>query len=363
MQKIGGAVEDNKIIIWHEMDGAGDSSHVFIEKICQEINEKYGVEFDIKCMNISPYIERLKNLDKENEKPDVIFIPQDFVSVEEFNLAEVPSKYQDYMDRSIWDSMKYKGVQRGVPYARGNHAVLFYNKKYFKKAPENFEEIKNLNEILNDKVNPFAIDLEVAYWLLPFIYTIGKNPIEEGRFYISEENEKKVIDFFDELIKKRSLCSCEAISTMLEDFLEGKIASMINGEWLYEYLLKEMGDDLGVAELPQIGNRAMTGVKTSVGIAFPWDSVNGRKSNAIDIFIRYMLSEDVQRRWFTEYHRFPVNNVISKELETKDLDENMKASLRQMQKNVFLQNDPCIKDMWTGVDKILAKIRKIYDRE
>ena len=55
--------------------------------------------------------------------------------------------------------------------------------------------------------------------------------------------------------------------------------------------------------------------------------------------------------------------MISRELETKDLDENMKASLGQMQKNVFLQNDPCIKDMWTGVDKILAKIRKIYDRE
>ena len=137
---------------------------------------------------------------------------------------------------------------------------------------------------------------------------------------------------------------------------------MINGEWLYEYLLNEMGDDLGVAELPRLSNKVMTGVSSSVGIAFPWDSVNGAKSKAIDIFIRYMLSEDVQRRWFTEYHRFPVNNVISRELETKDLDENMKASLMQMQKNVFLINEPSMKDMWTGVDLILTDIRKIYEQ-
>ncbi len=359
MQKIGGIVEDNTIIIWHEMDGAGDSSRIFIEKICQEITNKFGVKFDIQCMNISPYIERLKNLDKEAEKPDIIFIPQDFVSVEEFNLAEVPSKYQDLMDRAIWDSMKYNGVQRGVPYARGNHAVLYYNKRFFNKAPNNFEEITKLN--LRD-IHPFAIDLEVAYWLLPFVYTIQKSPMKEGRFYISEENERKIIDFFDEMINMKSLYSCEAISTMLEDFLQGKIASMINGEWLYEYLLKELGDDLGVAELPQLGNQAMKGVSTTVGIAFPWDSVNGSKSEAIDIFIRYMLSEDVQRRWFMEYHRFPVNSVISKELETKDIDENMKSSLKQMHKNEFLRNDPWIKDMWTGVDLILAKIRKIYEQ-
>ena len=359
MQEIGGAV-DNRLIIWHEMDGAGDSSRIFMEEICREITEKYGVEFKIECMNITPYIQRLNNLQDETEKPDIIFIPQDFVSMEKAKLSQVPEEYQEYMDKSIWDSMKYKNVQRGVPYARGNHALLFYNKKYFHKAPETFEEI---GKAKTEKVHPFAIDLDVAYWLLPFMYTIGGDPIKDGDLKIAREDTEKVIRIFDNLISEGSLHNSEAIGSMLEEFIQGKIATMINGEWLYEYLLKEMGDNLGVAELPQLEGKPMTGVSTSVGVAFPWNSLQGPKHEALDIFIRYMLSEDVQRRWFSQYHRFPVNSQIMEQICSEDLDGNMRASLTQMKKNVFLKNEPCVSGMWSTFEQILVDVKNNYEGE
>lgn len=355
MQEIGGAM-DHRLMIWHEMDGAGDSSRIFMEKICCEITDKFGVDFKIECMNITPYIKRLNNLENEPEKPDIIFIPQDLVSMEGARLSEVPEKYQAYMDKSIWDSMKYNNVQRGVPYARGNHAVLYYNKKYFHKVPTTFEEIAN-----SKAKYPFAIDLDVAYWLLPFMYTIGGDPLENGKLNIVKDDISRVIRIFDKLNSEGALHNSEAIGTMLEEFIEGEMATMINGEWLYDYLLKELGDDLGVAELPVLQGKPMTGVSTSVGVAFPWNSLQGPKQKELDIFIRYMLSEDVQSRWFSQYHRFPVNSQIMEQIAAGDLDGNMRASLHQMNKNVFLKNEPCVSDMWSTFEEILVDVKTIYE--
>ncbi len=348
-------MENKEIVIWHEMDGAGDSSLQFIELICQELEQKEKLKFKFVQMNISPFLAKLRNLENEPEKPDVIFIAQDMVSLEEASLSEVPDKFRDYMEDKIWDSMKYKGVQRGVPYLQGNHGVIFYNKKYFSSMPETWDEIIQLQK---ENVCNFSMDLKVVYWYLPFIYSTYGNPITNGEVTINAENTKEAQDFIVDLVNRGALQSYTAISTMLDKFIAGDIACMINGEWLYEYLNEQMGENVGIAPLPKMGNKEMSGVSSSVGMAFPNNSLTGPKQKELKTFIHYMLSKDVQERWLLEHKRIPVNKEIFDEMDKLDVDKNIITSCEQMKKNYFLINEECMKDMWQQGENIIRKIEQ-----
>lgn len=350
-------MEKKEIIIWHEMDGIGDSSLKFIEFICHELEKKENLAFKFVQMNIKQFLERLNHLEQEKEKPDVIFIAQDMVSLEKANLSEVPEKFSSYMENNIWDSMKYKGIQRGVPYLQGNHAVLYYNTKYFEREPESWDDIANLR---NDKICNFSMDLEVAYWLMPFVYSIYGNPITDKRVTITPENTLEVQDYILRLMRQGTLRSYCAISTMLEKFVAGEIACIINGEWLYEYLNKEMGEDVAVCGLPKIGNTKMTGISSSVGIAFPENSLLGEKRAELETFINYMLSEEIQKKWLLEHKRIPVNKVVLEHMKQLEIDKNVTACYEQMRKNQFLVNEECMNELWCEGHQILNKIRKSY---
>lgn len=352
-------MENKEIIIWHEMDGVGDSSLKFIESICHDLEKKENLKFKFVQMNIVPFLERLENLKEEEEKPDIIFIAQDMVSLEKANLSEVSEKFSHYMDIKTWDSMKYKGIQRGVPYLQGNHAVMFYNKKYFSQKPESWDDIKKLKK---GNVCNFSMDLEVVYWLLPFIYSIYGAPIVNGKVTITTENTKEVQKFLTNLIRQGILCSYSAISTMLEKFISGEIACMINGEWLYEYLNKEMGEDIGICELPKMGNMDMVGISSTVGIAFPENSLKGKKEKELEKFIHYMLSKEIQQKWLVEHKRIPVNKEVLDQMSQMEIDKNVITCFEQMKKNYFLVNEECINDLWYNGEKILESIVKNSNR-
>ncbi len=346
-------MKNKEIIIWHEMDGVGDSSLNFIESICRDLENKENLKFKFVQMNIVPFLEKLENLGQEKEKPDIIFIAQDMVTLEKANLSEVPEKYSHYMDTRIWDAMKYKGIQRGVPYLQGNHAVLFYNKKYFAQKPESWDDIKKLKK---ENVCNFSMDLQVAYWLMPFIYSIYGEPIANGKVIITTENTKEVQKFLIDLIRQGTLCSYSAISTMLEKFVSGQIACMINGEWLYEYLNKEMGEDIGVCQLPKIENMDMVGISSTVGVAFPENSLQGEKKKELDTFINYMLSKEIQEKWLVSHKRIPVNKQVLAQMDKQEIDKNVTICYEQMKKNHFLVNEECINDLWHTGEKILERI-------
>ncbi len=349
-------MENKEVIIWHEMDGVGDSSLKFLELICQELREKEKIEFKFVQMNIKVFLERLKNIDKETEKPDMIFFGQDIVTLEQANFSEVPDKFAKYMDEEIWNSMKYKGVQRGVPYLQGNHAVFFYNKKYFKNKPETWDEIINFKK---DGVCNFAMNLVEPFWLMPFIYSLYGTPIENGKVTITPENTMEVQNFILSLIKDGVCCTYSEINAMAEKFVAGDIACMLNGEWVYEYVKGEMGDDVGICLLPKIGETVLHGISSSVGIAFPGNSLNGIKKKELETFTHYMLSKDVQERWLMEHKRIPVNTEVLNEMEQLAVDENMLVIYEQMRKNQFLFNEECIEEMWDQGKEILKRIATV----
>lgn len=347
-------MRNKEIIIWHEMDGVGDSSLKYIESICHHMELQENIKCKLVKMSIKEFMKRLNHLEQETEKPDVILIAQDMITLKGLDLSEVPDKFRHYMNDTTWDSMKYKGIQRGVPYLQGNHAVMFYNKRFFPQPPKTWDDIIALKR---EQICSFSMDLDVSYWLMPFIYSIYGNPILNGKVTITKKNTIEVQKFILSLIHQGTLCSYCAVSTMLDKFLKGRIASMINGEWLYKYLKDNMGDSVAVCELPRLATGEMAGISSMVGFAFPCNSLKGAKRIELEAFIDYMLSNEVQEKWFKDYQRIPVNQEVLNNINSIITDVNLKNSYAQMLKNYFLVNEECISDLWNTGEIILEEIR------
>lgn len=338
---------NDEVVVWHELDGDGDVSRIFIERLFEEVGLKYNIKFKIIKMNISEYIVRLNNLEKEDEKPDIIFIPQDMVNIEGAKLSEVPAEYNTCMDSEIWNTMQYKGIQKGVPYLQGNHAVLYYNKKYLAEKPNTWDEIMSIKNTI-----PICVDLKTEYWILPFLCTMVGYPLKNED---SIENKDKIINLenmFKDLINQNKLVSYNAIDAMLDKFINGEVASIINGEWMYAYLKEKLGEDLGVATLPAINGVQMKGVTSTVGIAFPNNSLNSNKRESIEKFINSILSYDNQMQWLNEYKRLPVNGQCLKNID--NLEEGMSQILKQKNINYFMYNDEKMDLTWE-VSKEISK--------
>lgn len=346
-------MEHKEIVIWHEMDSVCDNSLHCLEQVCHELEEKENLKFKLIKINIVPFLERLQHIEKEEETPDIVLIPQDMITFDGAKFSDLPQIFGQYMAPEIWNSMNYKGVQRGVPFVQGNHAVIFYNKKYFKKAPTSWEEISAFHA---EGVDNFSMDLKVSFWFAPFVYSLCSNPIVDGKVVMNNENTKPAQDFIADLKAKGVLHDYSAVSTMIEKFVAGEIACILNGEWVYEYLYKEMGEDVGICELPMIDGKKMTGISSSVGLAFPANAFNGEKRKELEIFTHYMLSKEVQVKWLTEHRRIPVNSEVLNELEKLSGDANIVESYKQMKNNFFMVNEACLREFWDTGEIILKNI-------
>lgn len=352
-------MKKSEIVIWHEMDGVGDTSIRLIEEICDDLQEKQGIHFKLEGMNIRELNEKIKHFQQENQKPDIMLIPQDMVDQVRGNIFPIPETFNRYMDAKVWNTMKYKGVQLGIPFLQGNHGIMYYNKNYFSKTPTDWEDIININKV---DVIPISIDLSIAFWIMPFVCSFGGYPIQDGRIDMDNVGLTKGAEFLSDLVDRNVLTSYNASDTMLEKFIKGEIASIINGEWIYEYLDKELGSNLGVCRLPKINGKKMRGVSSSVGMVFLKDSCRGEKKEEIYQFADYILSEKIQKKWFERYKRLPVNQYVLKDFHINK-EEGMSEILEQMKNNYLITNDDCMPLLWNVWEKslLLCKNGSIKD--
>ena len=340
-----------EIIIWHELDGFGDTSLKMIEHICNDMYEQYKISIKLVKMNIVEFLDKLKNLDKVREKPDVALIAQDMVGIGIKDLSVVPEEYSKYMDREVWDSMKLEGVQKGLPYLQGNHAIIYYNKEYYNDKPKVWDD---LFKVKNEQIIPFSVDLDVGYWVLPFLYTFSAGGKENK--LITKEGVQQTINFISEMYTSKKMISATAISDMLTKFENGEIASILNGEWYYKYLLEKMGDKLGVCVIPKINGKQVIGASSSIGMAFPNNSLYGDKKKEMRCFLNYMLSEKIQYTWYKDYYRLPVNKKVLSDLKVKQDEVN--DIYKQMMQNVRIVNEECTVEFWDKCKSIFDKCKR-----
>ncbi|MBW6410643.1 sugar ABC transporter substrate-binding protein [Clostridium weizhouense] len=343
--------EEKEIIIWHEFDGIADTTLSLLEDITKEMSKKTGFNFKLHMTNIVEFIEGLSNIYKTHNGPHMAFIPSDItVFAEQGLFSEVnTSIFDGYADKKIYETMSYKGKQYGVPILGGNHAVIYYNKELMEEIPKDFDDlIRMKDDFIEKKIAPIAIDMSVPYWFIPFFTAFGGWPMNEN-LELDPKALKDTFLFLRELLKEGVIVNYRATDVMLDKFIEGKVACMMNGEWIYNYMLQKCNEKLGVFLIPNINGKKAKVTTSTIGWVFPCDSLKSEYKEPIMEFVKYMMSDECQLRLLNEVHRIPVNKKVIEEA-NKKATETTKNILSQLKFNETIPVDLKMRKVWDDLE-------------
>ncbi len=245
---------------------------------------------------------------------DVVIAPNDFGGP--FSLMGIIQpvsewgeidRFSDGLMQSVKDA---KGVAWGLPVSRGNHLMLYVNKKIYPEAPDTVEELVAMAKKSSDPSQGkygFAYYLNEPFWFMTFMSAFGEYPLVgdkpnlENPGTISALKLVRGFKFDDKIVPPD--CDYTCADTL---FLEGKVGMIINGDWELMRYAKGLGDNLIVAALPKI---AATGLyvapPTSGKFIFFNANLRNKKLAAAKVFANYLVSRPVQEALVAKTHRLP----------------------------------------------------------
>ena len=170
-------MKQQRLVLWHEFDGKGDTSIEVLEERCAAFSALGMGEVIPEVMNIRELIERLARIRQGGEAPDIAFVPADMLYLQEQGcFSKVNSRhFAGVMEESQWQSMQLNGQQFGVPLLGGNHLVMFYNKAIYPQPPASWEELQEQAPALQAKgITPSLPIAAMPTGLFPF------SPVSRG---------------------------------------------------------------------------------------------------------------------------------------------------------------------------------------
>lgn len=350
-------MKQKRILVWHEFDGQGDTSIQVLEERCAAFSALGHGEIVPEVMNISALRERLAKIHQGGEAPDIAFVPADMLSLQDQALLSPldPWTVQAAMAKEQWASMQLNGRQLGVPLLRGNHLVMFYNRELLAQPPASWEAIQALAPGLQQAgITPLAADCRDAYWFIPFLTAHQGWVLEQGEPALYREQTQQTLAFLQQQLADGVLASQQGATQLLDEFIAGRSAAIICGEWIFNYLAQQMGDRLAVAGLPTLHDQPMVSMTSTIGFVYPGHSLQGPNREQILSFTHFMLNDESQRRWVSEVQRWPVNQrVIDQQMQTASPARRTILALRQQCRPIPLER--IMFDVWYAIDVGLAR--------
>jgi arabinogalactan oligomer / maltooligosaccharide transport system substrate-binding protein len=342
-------MEQERLVLWHEFDGKGDTSIEVLEERCAAFSALGMGEVVPEVMNIRELLERLAHIQNGGEAPDLAFVPADMLYLQEqagFSRVESDWFTAPVAQRN-WQSMQLRNTQYGVPLLDGNHLMMFFNKEIFAEPPTDWEALQaGAPDLLARGITPIASDCCDAYWFIPFLTAHEGWVLNKGEPTLNSEANRRAMNFIASQLESGILANQPGSTALLDNFIAGKSGAILCGEWIFNYLSQQMGKRLGVASLPMVAGRAMTSMGSTIGLVFPGDSLgNPKRRELLLAFTRFMLEADSQRCWANRVQRWPVHQgVIAEQMAASE--PNRQAILEQRQRCLPMPRERIMFDVW-----------------
>jgi arabinogalactan oligomer/maltooligosaccharide transport system substrate-binding protein len=254
--------------------------------------------------------------------PEVVRVPNDFAGP--FSVLDIVAPIDQLFDQAFLDQFfagalgpaVVGGTLWGVPDNYGNHLMLLYNKTLIATPPATFEDlITQAKALTAGDIQGFAYNLNEPFWGAGFYGAFGGWPLDEADK--PQFNNQAFIDYltFVASLKTDGVvpqeCDYNCADTL---FKEGKAAMIINGDWSLGGYADALGANLGAGPVPPINGHPYT--EMTAGKYFMVSKAvldNADKKAAVQAFIAFMTSADVQKRWLDQFKRLPSNQVIAQD--------------------------------------------------
>lgn len=245
---------------------------------------------------------------------DLVLAPNDFGGpfsimgiIQPVGTWAKPERFGDAVLKAVTDA---KGEIWGVPVSRGNHLMLYVNKKLVKKAPETIEELIKVAREQSDPAKGrfgFAYNLNEPFWFVTFLGAYGESPLVNAQPKLDGKGMVEALTLVHDMKFKDKIVPADCDYSCADNlFVDGKVGMIINGDWELQRYRKTLKDDLVIAPLPKL---AATGKYMSPMISGKYLFFNaklkGEKLAAAKLFAEYLVSKPVQEQLVKESQRLP----------------------------------------------------------
>ena len=220
------------------------------------------------------YFQKLHLLFVAQQEPDVIFINNLYLPIYAEKLIELDIDQNNFYPQTI-KAMSYNGKLLAVPRDISN-LVFYYNKSIVNNINPNWnfqDFIKIINSIKHYYPTGFERDI---FWAQPYILTLGY---------------KDGINFYLDLEGKYAPTPSEVgSSTLTQMFIDGKIALLLSGRWMYPKICEKARFPFGIVTFPGTVNSDASG----------WAiSKNSQHKESAMKFINFLASKEISE-YFTK---------------------------------------------------------------
>ena len=336
--------EEINIVFTHENPVFGE--------LLKEYNNHHKHKVVTTWIDQSDLKSRLVELQNFADVPDILIMPSDGLGMDEFvQFSEIPHEVvsPSISDEAI-ETTTIEGRVLGIPIVKGNHLLLYYNKSLIDAPANNWQELTDQREDLPDDISVIRWSFMEMYWFIPFLTAFGDGPVIDDQPDLDTDSMQQALAFIWDLANSglvEQSCNYECADT---GFINGKSAYVINGIWAYQNYKNILGDDLGIAQLPRIGDREMKPFFSTIIAAFPRDKLTGPKQEALLSVLDYIQSEAVQRRLWDSIRAIPADEDVMAMI-IDDSDAELKQLLGTMQNTLPMSSHRNMAVIWEVILK------------
>ncbi len=326
---------------------------------CSEPEEKIALidsieEFMAENSNIEIETRHFRNREEMEDQyeaaslaragPELMLVNLDSVQrlasgnvLKEISDGEDGFDYSQVIDGLV-EISEYNGKKYIIPFRGFDFLVFLYNKDLLEEPPTSFEEVVEYCREVNNfgqYTYGFLLNASEPDWIIPFIGGYSGWVIDYGSTSLTLDTDatEKAMEFLTYMYNEEKILPANVeYSEISELFKNGNVHMIIDKfNTVEEY--REAGLNIGVSKIPRVlwGSKYPTPMISGLGFMI---NINcyGDELEAVNEFIDYMMTEEVQLDWNSDTQTVPV---------LKSMDSNMTMRDNDIIYNAFQQAELC----------------------
>jgi maltose-binding protein MalE len=350
------ALRAQELELWHSQQAG-----YVIDQVIARFNEESGHQ--VRALQFEPDKIKADILLAAQAKglPDLMLVPSDFIGLyQQMRLSPIPDEW--FSSELMSNALRYVTLDArrwGMPMMQGNHLMLFYNKKLVSAPVTQWQQLAAITPDLKAKgVYPVSWPYNDMYYFAAFLHTFGGLPVSKGRITLDTPAMVQALEAYRTVASEQWIDPDCDYDTALTRFNEGKSAYLINGDWAFKDLVKNMGDQLGVALLPSWQTQPMYSMSGAYVITASRSAMEKKeRRDAIQALLAFIQRQDIQQFIYQQGALLPVNQQAFTTI-SRHPTPLAKVLLEQFTVTIPMPSDSAMPIAWQAMDKGFERFKE-----
>ncbi len=342
--------------LWHSQQAG-----YVIDQVIARFNQESGHQ--VRALQFEPDKIKADILLAAQAKglPDLMLVPSDFIGLyQQMRLSPIPDEW--FSSELMNNALHYVTLDArrwGMPMMQGNHLMLFYNKALVSAPVTQWQQLAAITPALKAKgVYPVSWPYNDMYYFAAFLHTFGGTPVSKGRITLDTPAMVQALEAYRTVASEQWIDPDCDYDTALTRFNEGKSAYLINGDWAFNDLVKNMGDQLGVALLPDWQTRPMHSMSGAYVITASRKAMEEKdRRDAIQALLAFIQRQDIQQFIYQQGALLPVNQQAFTTI-SRHPTPLTKVLLEQFTVTIPMPSDSAMSIAWQAMDKGFERFKE-----